>query len=411
MGVLVAIVCTLIGSSFAVEYPVPLLPDASSIATHKILDATKKNKDNEVDPIIESAIQVGAKNLAWLKFINATRAEDDQIQLTNPGDLPKYPIEAPSYNSPKLIADVQEHARANMPLKMRQVLFENGDLTSDIGTSLEEYVRWARKIDDNYADAGRWKLMYPMLDRYAMFSYLDIRGYYYLQKEENVEEKLKKFSSLSSSEQEVLASHLVGICHNTKLDKASCRLRLGTAIKNDSVFYFYQKYIPAAESLYNSFFRISVARQDIVWNAKNPDLATIPFRTTSSHIEKFLTDNIEEEWQWENWKLVLDFTKDALLHVEFVPNVLPHVPENNTIIMDENAPLTEWNVRWIIRHEFGHTIGFEDCYVEYYDVDTKEMINYQLDITDIMCSRDGKFQQKHYDELRRVYFKDSSPLR
>ena len=76
----------------------------------------------------------------------------------------------------------------------------------------------------------------------------------------------------------------------------------------------------------------------------------------------------------------------------------------NSLTMDANQSLAEYHVRWTIRHEFGHTLGFPDCYVEFYDTSTQEMISYQVDTSNLMCSRRGKLQEKHYNELKRVYY-------
>ncbi len=57
-------------------------------------------------------------------------------------------------------------------------------------------------------------------------------------------------------------------------------------------------------------------------------------------------------------------------------------------------------VRRVIRHEYGHVLGFPDCYVEFYDSEAKAIINYQIDTTNLMCSRRGKLQEKHFLELQ-----------
>ena len=52
-----------------------------------------------------------------------------------------------------------------------------------------------------------------------------------------------------------------------------------------------------------------------------------------------------------------------------------------------SAHETQMNVQWTIRHEFGHVLGFPNCYLEFYDNDTATMVSYQLDVTNLMCSR------------------------
>jgi len=89
----------------------------------------------------------------------------------------------------------------------------------------------------------------------------------------------------------------------------------------------------------------------------------------------------------------------------FQPGVVPHVNGlgGNEIVMDSNQPIEEYESQWTIRHEFGHVIGLPDCYHEFYDVSQQAFVNYQLDITDLMCSRAGNMNERIYNELKRVY--------
>jgi hypothetical protein len=75
----------------------------------------------------------------------------------------------------------------------------------------------------------------------------------------------------------------------------------------------------------------------------------------------------------------------------------------NEITMDKNAPLSEYEVQWTIRHEFGHVLGFRDCYLEFYDSTEKAIVSYQFDVTNLMCSRQGHLKEIHYQELKRLY--------
>jgi hypothetical protein len=76
-----------------------------------------------------------------------------------------------------------------------------------------------------------------------------------------------------------------------------------------------------------------------------------------------------------------------------------------TITMDSTSSMDEWDVQWTIRHEFGHSLGLPDCYVEFYDDNEQAMVNYQLDTTNLMCSRRGELQQIHVDELKKAYYR------
>ena len=71
--------------------------------------------------------------------------------------------------------------------------------------------------------------------------------------------------------------------------------------------------------------------------------------------------------------------------------------------MDANQPLTEYDAQWTIRHEFGHVLGLPDCYVEFYIQERGVIMNYQLDIDNIMCSRRGHVKETNVQELERAY--------
>ena len=77
----------------------------------------------------------------------------------------------------------------------------------------------------------------------------------------------------------------------------------------------------------------------------------------------------------------------------------------DTIVMNATQPLTEYDAQWTIRHEFGHVLGFVDCYVEFYESERNVIVNYQFDVENLMCSRRGHIQQRHVDELQRAYAK------
>ncbi len=398
MNIFLLIITSLFASS---DYPVDILPDSPGY----VYQALQQGLNKENSPAIRQAIAAGNKNLNWLKYMNEVRTSDDQIALTKPGELTSYPIESPSIYNEKIIGDKYNAILAEIPAAMRDIIFGTAAMTREPGIEMSEYIAWAKQVDRVYQSANRWSLMQPNLFYYKMNSYRDMRGYYMLSKEENLSEKLDQFSNLSAETQAAYKTYLVGVCANAKVLVSTCKRQLDQDISANLVNNFYQKYLPTSTNLWNSYFKISPFRRDIDWTSANPNIATVPVRNTSPEIQNFLLVNIEDEWKWNDWQLRLNFTRDAAIHVEFQPNVTPHVSGQNTIVMDENTPLTEWDVMWTIRHEFGHTLGFTDCYVEFYDSELEAMVNYQLDIKNMMCSRAGTMLETHYQEMKSAYLK------
>jgi hypothetical protein len=71
--------------------------------------------------------------------------------------------------------------------------------------------------------------------------------------------------------------------------------------------------------------------------------------------------------------------------------------------MDANSSLDEFDSQWTLRHEFGHVLGLPDCYHEFYDTKIEAYVNYQIDVTDLMCSRSGNMNERIFKELKRTY--------
>ncbi len=369
-------------------------------------------EDNGLDKIIaeppvEDAIVLGKRNLDWLNFINQTRAEDQKLRLTNPSTRGGSPIDKPKKSGPTLIEARSLELKATMPSFMQKILFENVAFTASLPISDEDFVIWSRKVDSLYQSAARWKSQIPYREGYTEYRAADVRGLYYLNLEPDLDLKLDGFLALSDVEQKRLGAYLIDICFNSKGIKFDCPAEFQEAINQNKIRSFYALYITDSKALWNSFFEIPELRTDIVWTSAQPDIATVPFRTTpTQQLHDFML-NVEDEWKWDQWRLKLDFQPDAEAHLEFKPGVVPNVDKiaGNIITMDENAPLEEYEVKWTIRHEFGHVLGFPDCYVEFYEPSENVMISYQLDITNLMCSRAGNLKEIHFLEMKRAYFK------
>ncbi|MEZ0390994.1 MAG: hypothetical protein ACAH59_02185, partial [Pseudobdellovibrionaceae bacterium] len=275
--------------------------------------------------------------------------------------------------------------------------------------SEEEYIKWAKEVDKNYQTANRWKMMQPYLSLLQLEAKDDVRGFYFLSKKtENVENLLRSVDTLSAEKQSEIKEWLRQMCQNTEGVGAGCQGLAEAAIKGKQAYEFYLKHLPSGERIWNSYFGLHNPRHEFVWSKASPLEMHIPFQDPHDNtILDFLKINIEDEFKWNDWKMLLDFKPYADVHVEFEPGVTPHVNKagGDTITMDKNTPLTEWDVQWTIRHEFGHVLGFVDCYVEFYDAQEKVIINYQLDTTHLMCSRMGRMQQSIFDTLKANYLK------
>lgn len=390
-----------------------LPPDATGEQVreaHKIEMAKRKaarvtsDQDTEVAATsLDAAIKMGERNLDWLKHINSKLTSTQSLSFSSKSTMTGYPIDKPNRYSDKLALARYNQAVKDMPAAMYKVLIKGEAFTDTPPVDLKVYLEWGLKLDKIYQTSARWQMMQTYLPYLAQRRMQDVRGYYFLNIEPDLENKLRNFKTLAAADQARLGEWLVLICFNTEGAQEACENFVKSQTTAGKVWDLYIRYNPRAKRLFNSYFDITSKRSDITWNES---VLVYPFRDPQNNpVEVYLKTNIEDEWKWNGWSLTLKFTPDALTHVEFQPGTTPHVNglAGSTITMDANAPLTEWDVQWTIRHEFGHSLGFPDCYVEFYEPSSKEIVNYQIDTSNLMCSRMGVLQQKHYDELKKAY--------
>ncbi len=363
---------------------------------------------------IQDAIDLGIRNLNWLRYINDRRADDNKVSLTSKATTGGIPIEKPSEYSPAIVQTKLDKLKTDLPQEIKEILFDNNKaFTPDVPIAQDKFIEWGRKVDGLYQTALRWQGMQRWLPYLEMARSEDIHGIYFFNKMDPaaVQAKLRDPSLWTTQEKTDLSDWLVSMCLNNNIDLAICRQQVTAAAAGpNSVYPLYQGWRVAAQRTWDGFFTIQGARSDI--HITDPNRLDMPFRDPADPtVLAFLRDNIEDEWHFGTWFLKMAFNGTASAHVIFKSGVTPHVNGlgGDEITMNSDQPLTEYDAQWTIRHEFGHVLGLPDCYVEYYDSEKGSIVNYQLDIDNLMCSRHGHIQQKHVDELLRAY-RTSGPV-
>lgn len=394
-------------SIFANDFHLPL--DMSLQEYHKLYLSMKKTKTLNIKEVeVKKSIQGGEKLLKWIDLINQSRSEDQKIRLTKKAPKRGIPIDSPSKYGPSTIKLKLEELLSELPEEMSKRVYGGAELSNGPIVLDEEFIKWGRKISSLYQTAVRWTSMSRWLDYYEAAQAKDVRGYYYLKSLENLNQKLIEIKNLEKEEKEKILDALVGICENNMVLKQKCAGQVQLYISKNALVGLKDMYWQGAINNWNSFFQISEPRHDIKWSLKDPTVMAVVFKDPHSNkIASWLKENVEDEFKQldSGWHLEMDFIRGGwgTAYLEFKKNVTPHVSGGNKIVMDANTDIEEYEVKWTIRHEFGHILRIPDCYHEFYNRSENLMINYQLDVNDLMCSRAGSMNKRIYDELKRVY--------
>ncbi len=356
---------------------------------------------------LDFILQHGKRNLEWLKEINAIRPPEKQISFSSAATQKAYPITEPGFNNPTIAKKRFEDFKMAAPQWFVSIVIDGETMNPNLPVTDAEYIALGLELDRIYQSASRWILQEPYLFQYTMRQADDVRGYYFLHQDKDLQSKLDHLSQLPMEQQNQIGDWMVQLCGNSE-GFADCEEEWEESSTNGkSAWKFYQKYLSGGASRWKEYFEMGGYRDDVRWTSAEPNTMWVPFITPETDaLKRFLSDNIEEEWQFNGWKLKMDFQGRGTAHLEFEAGATPNVNGlgGDVITMDANAPLTEYNVQWTIRHEYGHVLGLPDCYVEFYDDKAEKMVNYQLDITNLMCSRRGHIQEIHYTELKKAYF-------
>lgn len=387
--------------------PLHLDLEMSSNEYQRLLEKNKSNKSFQVeDPAIEDALILGERLSKWVALVNSGRTAETAIRLTSATTRRGIPIDKPNSYSPAIIKKDTIEILSELPTEMKSILTSTTSLPSTLPIDDETFIKYARRVDRNYQSAARYKSVDKFRSHYTSAANKDVRGYHYLMTNKIGENELRDVTIILAEKITPIKEALTLVCLNATSNLEKCKTDVAKAFTENTVAQLYNKHIKASKKTWDDFFKIPVwaRRSDVDWKGNT---ATIPFNTPK--IPKFipyLQNNIEDEFRWGNWSLKMifgSFVNGPLL--KFEPGVVPHVNGlgGNEIVMDSNQPIEEYESQWTIRHEFGHVVGLPDCYHEFYDVTAKAYVNYQLDVTDLMCSRAGNMNERIFLELKNAY--------
>lgn len=360
----------------------------------------------ESDPEVEAAIAMGERLSKWINKVNEGRSPEQAIRLSSAATQAGVPIETPNVYNPKIIGEKTAKIMSELPGSMKAVVTTTTELPGTIDLDDETFIKHARLLNLNYQKAVRYKVLWQYRYEYQAGAAEDVRGYYYLTKNNFNETTLRDVNLIPEAQRPLVKAALTQMCSMSAF--FSCVGKVEKAFANNDLVSIYNSYYSKAQKIWNTFFIIppKSSRKDVVWTATT---LTVPFNTPAvAKFKPYLQDNIEDEFKWQGWNLRLNFGTFANGPVLiFKAGAVPHVNGlgGNEITMDANEPIEEYSSQWTIRHEFGHVLGLPDCYHEFYDKNLKAFVNYQLDITDLMCSRTGKMKERIFKELEKAYKK------
>lgn len=374
----------------------------------KLEDPQFTDEENAEAANLLKILAVGKRAVQWFEKVNSTRPADQKMDLDQKGAAKGTSINAPSTTNAQILIDRYNKLMKETTPLITTVVDSTTELPTTAPLSDEEFVKTIRLFDVLYQHTVRWSGSQQYMKWYIKRSQWDVRGYLFLKNTPDLENKLNNWKSLTSEEKTNFRFWIQGLCHNSGADESDCESQIDEALSKNQASSIYLQFNKFGEAMYKSFFKVEETRSEIYWNEEKTKLYS-PFLTPErTDIKDWLSTNIQDEWKGIGFNLLLDFkaTSEKIIpHIEFQSGVTAHVNDiaGDTITMDGDYSISNYAQRWTIRHEYGHVLGFPDCYLEFFDVNQKAMIYYEIDIDNLMCSRHGNLKAEHITELRNAY--------
>lgn len=356
---------------------------------------------------LKPVLTTGERFEAWLKDVNAKRPGAPLSVDENP----VFPPTAPRRISPERVVAEFTELLASLPEWMRDGLYSEAlvEVTPEREAAFVEFGIRIARLNGN---ALRW-LTIMQLDaiRDPTRSKRDVRGFLALAtKGKALDEALTKFFHLPAPEQDELARALVGLCINTTGNAQDCAQRLKAAKDQGDVLSFKRQYWDVAYKTWQDFFTPTenVPHPPYKRDPRTGQVVVYVQSTGDPEFERFASEILAKAWSRADFPFRVEFAKrsDAptvVFDKTKMPMVIRQLGVGIKLVWNPTLPRAAASNQQRLAHEFGHVIGFKDCYFEYYDAAANELVSYQLDTRNLMCSLPGRASDYQVAWLKSFY--------
>lgn len=198
---------------------------------------------------------------------------------------------------------------------------------------------------------------------------------------------LDSLLNLSPEEAGFVKSNTVMMCGVLTGKTASCHEQFSSEIVSETQRRFRDEHFNKLFTLKDTHLKFSCQK------AEEITIMTVQVLSVGWELDKLkaLTTYVSEAWSKKNFQLNLEIVDTKTDNViQIIPTTKPvsYVVDNDNHQVFLSQLIDSGTQKRVMAHEFGHVLGFPDCYTEFYDKDKKSIIYYEIskDNTNIMCS-------------------------
>lgn len=287
--------------------------------------------------------------------------------------------------------------------QLEKKLLKLKDQTADEQYLSENFSNIAKELAYLYQDSMRFE------QQKCSFYYLstkrkqDIRPYLEIQDFCSEKNSYSFCSSetifkLTNTEALFIEERAVKMCKSFDASEINCQIQFDQKKQTRSVadlVKFYQKRFQVER--FDKLFSLRDQHLKFQCQKIENDVIQMTLKVFSANWNtpslKALTSYVGKSWSRKNFTLKIEVVTSKEKGndvVEIFPTMggISYVPDNNNRQVYLSTSLDFETQKRVLTHEFGHVLGFPDCYIEFYDGKNKDLVYYEMgeENTNIMCS-------------------------
>lgn len=399
------------------DITVPHMEPEAVITYEEALNILNR-KDDRLVPITPEDIQIAeiiritSKAVLWADQLQANVPEAERHQVWRRIDRLGHeatPTNPMKYNA-HIINTQYEEAMSATPQAMRDIFISNDPLPPALpeGITMADAIIPIRQLNNVYSRASRWINLSPLRFAYNK-DRKDYRPFIQLHTQiREIESLLSSWETTDATTKTRLVESVANACPIIGKSKRSCASS-GRRFLNGSsaavTAWFHGIYDEGLQK-YNKQFTVQIPHPgvDVTHNGEETKV-TFHMLNIPDTIFEWIKEHVYAAWNFPG-AVVLDLqnvttSRHGVVMVDWQPGALPHVNGigGDTITMDTNTALWLEQTQIVMAHEFGHVIGYSDCYSEFWDSDEESFVYYVIDETNRMCALSGETLPLHRDTL------------
>jgi hypothetical protein len=308
-----------------------------------------------------------------------------------------------SYSSPFTFSldELEEKLSETLPnidSRLKNFLLEGVDFDENSlkgQEGLSDQVKKISSLNGFYQRAHRFQSRF-CIEKVEGHKMVDIRNYLHYKGQLDSDGEIKK------NENEDLFSTLESICDERLGQKRCGEMTENQAINKTNFEIIFSHEVTA----YKDYLGLIWHNKKINCpKGKEKDALNVPIHFPSESLYQWIKSSVDFYWNSHDMKIGVSKNSDLGVKAELSHTKnswVMHSEDQATIYLGKNSQSLRSK---ITAHEFGHILGFNDCYVEFIEEGGRRLVYYEIDPNNIMCnvSGTGNVLAEHIEKLKSAY--------